>query len=194
MNKKLVAVGAISLLSLSILVGCSTGKTPTDSKVDDNKQVEQNPSEQQTGITDITKKIEIVSDVTVLPKEVQDSISQMSKEKGYTFFELENNEYVVAIASGEKDSGGYDIKVEKAEEKTGIVEITVKETAPDKDAVVTEVITYPVTVFKIKDMTAAFEVKNTEGETFDYILIDQQVIPNEQETSEEIQAKEDKSN
>jgi hypothetical protein len=55
----------------------------------------------------------------------------------------------IVLNMGEKNTGGYSIGIEKVEETDKNIVITVKETAPDPDSMVTQVITYPYAVVKI---------------------------------------------
>lgn len=55
----------------------------------------------------------------------------------------------VILNMGEKTSGGYKIGVESVEETTKNIIITVKETAPEPNAMALQVITYPYCIVKI---------------------------------------------
>jgi hypothetical protein len=55
----------------------------------------------------------------------------------------------VVLNMGEKPTGGYQIGVESVVETDKNIIITVKETAPDPNAMVTQVITYPYSIVRI---------------------------------------------
>lgn len=160
MNKKkvlsLVLVGA---LATSVLVGCAKDKENTSNT---NEQTQTQQTEQETEKVSATEVSFTV--VEELDEETQKTVDEKAKEKGFVVLSQEEESAVVMISSGEKPSGGYAIEVKTAEEKDGVVTITVKETAPEEDAIVTDAITQPYTVVKLETKATAFNVLNAEGE------------------------------
>jgi major membrane immunogen (membrane-anchored lipoprotein) len=55
----------------------------------------------------------------------------------------------VVLNMGEKTTGGYKIGIEKVEETDKSIIITIKETIPDPNSMVTQVISYPYSIVKI---------------------------------------------
>ncbi|MBR3630161.1 MAG: protease complex subunit PrcB family protein [Oscillospiraceae bacterium] len=72
-----------------------------------------------------------------------DSYNSQYKQRGYCI-DVVNNKYQYTICSGERSTGGYGIKIKGLTcLDCGTVIVTVEETAPDPDMVVTEAFTYP---------------------------------------------------
>lgn len=92
----------------------------------------------------------------------------MYKDRGYYIDALEepDSPYFIVICSGEKNTGGYDIKITDIGLQDGELLITVEESSPDPDAIVTQAITYPYTVLKLDKMPGVVRIFNTKGEIF----------------------------
>ena len=72
-----------------------------------------------------------------------DSYDTQYKERGY-YTNVVNNKRQYIICSGERSTGGYGIEITGIDTlDSGKVIITVEETAPAPDEVVTEALTYP---------------------------------------------------
>lgn len=72
-----------------------------------------------------------------------DSYATQYKQCGY-YINAVDNEYQYIICSGERSTGGYGIEITRIDTlDVGTVIVTVDETAPVPDEVVTEAFTYP---------------------------------------------------
>lgn len=72
-----------------------------------------------------------------------DSYNSQYKQRGYCI-DVVDNKYQYIICSGERSTGGYGIKIKGLDcLDCGMVIVTVEETAPAPDMVVTEAFTYP---------------------------------------------------
>ena len=103
-----------------------------------------------------------VIDEENLSKTIKNAIAEMKDQKGYTYFRDEN-EYTVIVFAGEKNTGGYGIEVVSVEDIEGITKIVVNETGPEKDAFVTQVLTYPKVAIKVSNVAHNFEVTGMDG-------------------------------
>lgn len=94
--------------------------------------------------------------------------SPMGKNRGYYIDMLDqpNSPYYIIINSGERNTGGYDIKVVDIGVQDGEVIITVEETSPSSNDIVTQVITYPSCTVEFDKLPENFRVINTMGEEF----------------------------
>lgn len=167
MNKrKVLSLILISILAVSILAGCTKDKekTPAINKETQTEQTEQT-EDKNVDETENNKNVtfEIIEE---FDEEALKMIDEKTKEKGYGILSRDDNSVVIFIASGEKPSGGYGIKVKTVEEKDGVITITVEETAPEEGAMVITALTYPYTVIRLDTKAAEFVIVNTEGEEF----------------------------
>jgi hypothetical protein len=122
-----------------------------------------------------TPEINTISYSTVslesLSENARELIDEIKVQRGYMLldnkkFDLPNDNIYVFMGSGEKNTGGYSIMVDSIQQSKNLITIVVKEEAPQKDAVVTQVISYPYTIVKInKPYTENIKVVNTIGET-----------------------------
>ncbi len=81
--------------------------------------------------------------------------------RGY-YIEKLNGETKVIIAMGRKNNGGYSIKIKNVDVRDNNVTITVEETSPGQDDVVTMALTYPSV-----EIIFPFEVKNVTVHNID---------------------------
>jgi nitrogen regulatory protein PII-like uncharacterized protein len=120
--------------------------------------------------TTVTKvDFEEVSDSNKLPPNMENSVNILKANKGFFVYDY-NGFYYVAIFSGKKNTGGYDIKALSIEDNSGKALITVEEIEPMPGAIVTQVITYPYTIIKVCGITADIVVKNIKGEMFERLM------------------------
>lgn len=92
-------------------------------------------------------------------------------EKGY-YFEKENlpdSPLYVYISGGEYGSGGYGLYITNIEVENGNFTITVNETSPKPDEVVTEAFEYPGSMIEISPKPENVEVRNQYGVKFEYL-------------------------
>lgn len=167
MNKrKVLSLILISILAVSILAGCTKDKekTPAINEETPTEQTEQT-EDKNVDETEDNKNVtfEIIEK---FDEEALKMIDEKTKEKGYGILSRDDNSVVIFIASGEKPSGGYGIKVKTVEEKDGVITITVEETVPEEGAMVITALTYPYTVIRLDTKATEFVIVNTEGEEF----------------------------
>jgi hypothetical protein len=119
------------------------------------------------GITVNNISFEVVEDEKV-PDALNTKIQKYKEQRGFLYTEKDGY-YYVAILSGLRPTGGYGIEVKTVEDIEGKTKIIVEETAPSPGDFVTQVITYPYTVIKLKDAADKFVVENSGGEKFELI-------------------------
>lgn len=90
-----------------------------------------------------TKSYEVIKDNASLVK-VYEAINDTQVPK-IDF----SKERVVALFMGERNTGGYAIKVKNVTEKAGKIYVTVEETKPESGNIVTMALTNPFTIVKI---------------------------------------------
>ena len=107
-----------------------------------------------------------------------DSFGVMTKERGYYVDTLDepNAPYFIVICSGEKNTGGYGIKITDLGFQDDKFLITVEETSPAEGDVVTQAFTCPFCVLKLDKMPARFLVINTNGQVFPDVYSDDEDI------------------
>jgi PrcB C-terminal len=154
--KKAAAVILSAVLGITALSACSSVKT-------DRVEPVKNESK---GIAYHNIAFEEIKDAETLPVEIRKAIEALRKKKGYMYFKTQEG-YLVFIGSGEKPTGGYDIKVRSVEDIEGITKITVQEIAPKPEDIVTEALTYPFVIVRVKGVAENFQVFNDKGQKFE---------------------------
>ena len=92
------------------------------------------------------------------------------KARGY-YCDVINGKYQYTICSGERATGGYGIKITGVDALNfGTVIVTVEESAPAPDTVVTEAFTYPNCIITFSNqLPAGIIIRNTSGAEFGYL-------------------------
>ena len=96
----------------------------------------------------------------------------LNVDKGYILFmgsEMDSPMTFV-ICSGTKNTGGHDIKVVDLGMDGNKVVIVVEETSPASDEMVTEGFEYPYCAIQFDKMPESFEIINTAGVSFTYVV------------------------
>ncbi len=90
-------------------------------------------------------------------------------KRGYYIdsFKQLDSPYFYIICMGEKNTGGYSLKVKEVSKVGNQTEIIVEEIVPDKGAIVTMAFTYPTIVVEFPKNQENIVIKNTEGKVFD---------------------------
>jgi hypothetical protein len=102
--------------------------------------------------------------------EEESSIEFIKSLRGFGLIREDEDYYYVYIGSGEKNTGGYDIFVSDIVKVNGQVYITVSETVPSKDDMVTQALTYPYQIIRYsKDNGNQLVVQDYNGNFFDDI-------------------------
>ena len=89
-------------------------------------------------------------------------------KKGY-YIETYNSPeapYLYIICMGEKNTGGYSLKIKEVNKNNETTEIIVEEINPPKNAPVTMAFTYPTIVVEFPKYQENIVIKNTKGEIF----------------------------
>ena len=100
------------ILTFFIFSGCSLNVAGTDSA--------------KNGISSGELLLEEAKE-TDLPKELLDQSISLSKQRGYSIFQHGENEYILFVALGEKNTAGYDLSgKEITERKMGRFRLSLK--------------------------------------------------------------------
>ncbi len=107
-----------------------------------------------------------------LGDETVELIEAVKHKKGYMLVTEDEEHAYLFIGSGEKPTGGYDIRIKSVMKAEDDTLISVKEISPGKDDMVTEALTYPYIIVKIdKEALKSFEIKISGEETMEEIDI-----------------------
>ncbi|MBC7845362.1 MAG: protease complex subunit PrcB family protein [Flavobacterium sp.] len=126
-----------SILSM-ILVSCSSAIKPTESKSLFEVLTQQSDGGASIRFFEIlseSKEIAMLQNDEKLKNKIHPNDTQTSN--------------FVVLNMGEKSSGGYKIGIESVVETDKNIIITVKETIPEPNAMVSQVITYPYCIVKV---------------------------------------------
>ena len=81
-----------------------------------------------------------------------------------------NAPYFYIICMGEKNTGGYGLKIKEVNKNENKTEIIVEEIVPGKDDVVTMAFTYPTIVVEFPKYQEDIVIKNTDGEEYTELI------------------------
>ena len=95
-----------------------------------------------------TLEYSIVSEAE-LTESVLKAAEEIKMTGGHKIILDEEAQYVI-IRLGERNTGGYEIKIDQVEEKEGKILIYYTEITPGRDEMVTEALTYPYRVLQIE--------------------------------------------
>ncbi len=89
-------------------------------------------------------------------------------KKGYYVDTLNqpNAPYYYIICMGEKNTGGYSLKIKEVNKIAKKTEIIVEEIEPAEGDIVTTALTYPTVIVKFQESQENIIIKNTKGEEF----------------------------
>ena len=89
-------------------------------------------------------------------------------KRGYYIDSLKqpDSPYFYTICMGEKNTGGYSMKIKEVNKIDAKTEVIVEEIAPDKNAIVTMAFTYPTIILEFPKYQENIVIKNTKGEKF----------------------------
>ena len=90
-----------------------------------------------------------------------DYYNKIYSEKGFSY-KMENDSVIYTVAMGRKPSSGYSIDVKKIKIKGNSVIIFIKETSPEKNKGVDDVLTYPIVQVKFNKLPTKITVINYE--------------------------------
>lgn len=104
------------------------------------------------------------------PEFLMRKINLYKDKEGFVSYRDLNSEYLyVAVMRGEKTTGGYGVEVKSVEEIKGRIILNIQEVDPDKNDMLTEVITYPYTIIRAKVPNfMKVTVQNLQGRNYNY--------------------------
>jgi len=107
-----------------------------------------------------------IKDLESLPEDIRDFVESMKSKKGFAFFESDGG-CVVFICMGQKNTGGYAVRVKSLESAGDATKIIVEEKVPSQGDIVTPAIMYPYTIIKISGSPRNFKVFDEAGEEYE---------------------------
>lgn len=114
---------------------------------------------QKDKVKEVTWQSKTIED---MPEYMQDYLKDLQKDSNCKALDF-SGDILVFASMGEQNTGGYEIKIEKAEIKEGKLYVEVTTTAPKKEDDVTQAITYPYVLAQISEENlpedVVFEVK-----------------------------------
>ena len=92
------------------------------------------------------------------------------KDRGY-YYDVIDGKYQYTICSGEFSTGGHEIDITGLDvSDSGTVTVTVKESSPDPDSMVTEAFTYPNCIITFShELTDGIVIKSPSGKEFEFL-------------------------
>lgn len=118
------------------------------------------------GITTNKVAFTEIPDISVLPEEYQQKMNNFRTQRGY-FYSQDGEGFVMTILSGQRNTGGYGIKVLSVEDIEGITKVIVEETSPTPETIVPQMVTYPAVTISLHLVHNRVEIVNTKGDKFD---------------------------
>lgn len=141
--KKILSLVIVLIFLLSI-VGCQTEKVEVDTP---KESIVETIEFKRVSLEDLNEHIQIL-------------VKESKSEEGYKIFDDESGEHVyLAVFAGQKPSTGYGVEITKVEVSKETTKITVKQTAPPGDSDVATVLTYPMDIVKLQELTDDIELK-----------------------------------
>lgn len=164
--KRFLIIAAFFLSAVLLLAGCSP-RPPGNAQTGP----ENGSSEPET---EVLEEYDIWENECTFPEELpgamHDAIQSIKKQRGYFIFNPQEfktgNDLFIFISSGEKQTGGYFIVLNKIEVDDDTLKITVEEKKPSQGKAVIQVFTYPSMLLKVKNAYEFFGITNIAGETF----------------------------
>lgn len=162
MNKNMKIVVGITIVII-ITLGCVIGKIILENRTDD---LEGTTSGKKNRTIDLEGTI---SGIDYKISNNNEYENEQLLERGFFIDTLKqpNSPYRYIITMGEKNTGGYSIKIVNVKiDKNKNVEVIVRETEPPKNSTVTMEFTYPTCCLELSERAETIVIKNTKGETF----------------------------
>lgn len=92
-----------------------------------------------------------------------DSYNSEYATRGYYINQTDEKTVLITIASGMKNTGGYDINIENIKVDNKNVKIEVKEKEPQNNSIVNQVIKYPIVQVELSEMPKSLIIKNIDN-------------------------------
>lgn len=157
------------LTPICIALAVGVTYTPLSVKAQTLPQSTTYTSQQSEAFVYNKLKLDIIS-YDKAPDALTKEIDLCKTNKGFLYYKDKNSsDLYVAVMAGEKSTTGYGIKVNSVEDVEGRANILVEETAPDKDSILPQLITYPYTIVKAQLPAFNISVKNSSGEAYNYL-------------------------
>lgn len=167
-KRKFISISIfIVLISFLVFMGCSN-KIEVDQPVNLEDKTEKDETNKEITVNSIEFKTMAIGD---LNEDIQSEVEQLKLERGYNYWKSDDG-YILFISSGMKSTGGYSIKVNSVEDNEGKTIVSVFETKPLADAMLTQAIEYPYVLIKVNQVVDDFIIKNQNGDNFDKIEAD----------------------
>lgn len=144
--KKLLIMRNILILFSLILVGCSSNKHSVLEKGSDTMTWETILENSHGG--PVKPQIIVAKEASI----TEEFYAQINKARkpGFAIPEIDyTKEMLIMVCMGEKNTGGYGSSIYSVVDKGSYVEITIKDTTPEKGAMTTMVITQPFYIAKL---------------------------------------------
>lgn len=92
-------------------------------------------------------------------------------KRGYYIDTLDqpNAPYYYIICMGEKNTGGYSLKIKEVNKIDDQIEVIVEEIIPSNDAIVTMAFTYPTIILEFPEYQENIIIKNTNNDVFNLL-------------------------
>ena len=112
--------------------------------------------------------LEIINEKDIISSDKYNIIEDVNSydtkymDRGYYFEELDNGNYLITIAMGERSTGGYSINITNVVIKDNNILIYVKEREPEQGSTVTMAFTYPIAKIELYFKPDNIEVENVD--------------------------------
>lgn len=158
--KKALVLAMVVLITLVCLTACSF---PAEGKESKSEELSGKNEDSDSKI-----KYEQIKNEENIPPNIKSIIESLKKKRGFAYFQ-EDEDTILFISMGEKNTAGYEIKVKSIEAVGDTVKVIVSEKTPGKDEIVAQVITYPYTIVRVEGIVKSFKVVNEKGEEFNLL-------------------------
>ncbi len=122
----------MSLLSVLFLIGCGTDPSK---KLQSTEKIDDIPFETLT--------------LDETPQDIKSTIEYKNREKA-TYVLPDGDDYYIVVSRGEQPTGGYEVEILSVEDWGDSVHVMYKFKDPADDELVTQAITFPLDIVKIK--------------------------------------------
>jgi hypothetical protein len=113
------------------------------------KEIEWDAKNQRVNLFSVERLPYETVDPSQSPEPIQEWIER-SKDKKMAQFMIVGDEAYVLVTRGEKSTGGYDVNIQSIKKYASKSVITVEMTDPPKGAIVSQAVTYPYVLIKLK--------------------------------------------
>lgn len=180
---------AALIFTIFIIAGCGGGTDESEPNSETTEEGTNQNQDQPTNGTDTEDQEITVNEIDYelidpgeLDPKIQQDIETLKMKRGYYYWKAEEEPYIIFIGAGEKNTGGYGLDVLSVGDQEGKTVITVEQTEPEPESMVTEVLTYPYVVIQVEGVTENFQVKEENGSEYPYIDLANDLDSNEQGT------------